>query len=130
MILLDTHIVWWLAYEPDKLPDSAAEAILSQSHLTQGLAISAATMYELAWLLEKGRLQISTSSSAFLHQTASRFAVLPVSGTVAIEAARLPVPFHGDPMDRLIVATARTLDLTLVTADRDILSASLCKLIR
>jgi PIN domain nuclease of toxin-antitoxin system len=130
MILLDTHIVWWLSYDPGQIPDKDAIAIRKAEAAQQGLFVSAASLYELAWLLEKGRLIIPTSSANYLEEVSSRFIVLPVTGPIALQAAQLPAPFHGDPMDRMIVATALKFGHTLVTADRHILTAKLCKLVQ
>jgi PIN domain nuclease of toxin-antitoxin system len=129
MNLLDTHILWWLAYEPEKLSTVARNAIRDASLVPQGLAISCISLYEIAWLIEKGRLKISEEPSAFFNQLNRRFTVLPIDGSIAVEAARIPTPFHGDPMDRLIVATALAANLTLITADRSILASNACKLL-
>ena len=58
MILLDTHVLIWLAREPKKLSKKAADAI-SQSSREGGLGIAAITLWELAWLAAHGRLAIS-----------------------------------------------------------------------
>ena len=55
MILLDTHVVIWLAFEPDKLSKRAKEAIRA-ARIQGGLAIAGITLLELAWLVEKGRV--------------------------------------------------------------------------
>ena len=127
MILLDTHIVWWLAYEPHRLSQQAAEAIRARQFTPNALAISAVTLYELAWLLEKGRLRISVAASVFLGRVEQQFAILPVTGLVAVGTAGLPATFQSDAMDRIIVATAIVTGRTLVSVDGGILSANLCK---
>lgn len=129
MTLLDTHIVWWLAYAPNKLSTQATRAIEDSEFISNGLAISCATIYELAWAIERGRMTISEGSDLFFKEIERRFKILPVDNRIAIEAARIAPPFHGDPMDRLIVATALASDRTLITADRSILASKVCKLL-
>ena len=127
--ILDTHIVLWLAYQPDKLSGAARVAIETAEAADQQLAISAATLYEVAWLVEQNRLSSLVSPTKLVKQVLSKFTVIPINGGVALAAAQIPSPFQGDPMDRLIVATAIQGNLTLITADRRILDADLCKLL-
>jgi PIN domain nuclease of toxin-antitoxin system len=129
MILLDTHVALWLAYQPEKLSQAAFDAISDEDTLHSGISLSAASVYELTWLLERGRLTVSVDSSEFLQELDRRFLILPIDGKISMRAARIPSPFHGDPMDRLIVATALHANLTLITADRSILSSKICKLL-
>ena len=129
MILLDTHVCWWLAYAPEKLSVPAREAIQSQEARAGALALSSASLYELVWLLERKRATVSVGADQFIRETLLRFVVLPIDETVAANAARIPSPFHGDPMDRLIVATAVVSNRTLITADRKILASGLCQTI-
>lgn len=129
MILLDTHIVWWLAYQPTKLSATAVQSILGAEKIPQGIALSSASLYELAWLLAQGRLTVSVGQPDFLEEISNRFLVLPVDGPLAVAAALIPAPFHGDPMDRLIVATAMTTNRTLISADRNILNSDTCKVL-
>ena len=127
MILLDTHVCWWLAYEPEKLSAPARKAIQLGEHQPGGLALSSASLYELTWLLERKRLTISVHVDEFIREIQLRFLVFPIDQNVAISAARFPTPFHGDPMDRFIVATALESSRTLITADEAILTSSLCQ---
>ena len=127
MILLDTHVCWWLAYEPEKLSVPARKAIQLEEHQPRALALSSASLYELTWLLERKRLTISVDVDEFIREIQLRFLVFPIDQSIAVSAARFPAPFHGDPMDRLIVATALESSRTLITADDAILTSSLCQ---
>lgn len=127
MILLDTHVCWWLAYEPEKLSMHAREAIGREEHRPGALALSCASLYELTWLLERKRLAVSVGFDQFVREIEARIAVLPIDQSVAVSAARFPAPFHGDPMDRLIVATALDSNRILITADEAILASGLCQ---
>jgi len=129
MILLDTHVCWWLAYEPEKLSLPAREAIRREEHRPSALALSSASLYELTWLVERKRLTISVGLELFIREIQLRFVVLPIDQAVAVSAARFPAPFHGDPMDRLIVAAALDSNRILITADEAILGSGLCQVL-
>lgn len=116
MILLDTHVVVWLALEPDKLSKRAKEAILG-ARAQGGLAIAAITLLELAWLAEKGRVETTLSVESFVRQCASRMTVLPITPEIAARAVSLPDMYPKDPQDRLIGATALVEGMVLVTHD-------------
>jgi PIN domain nuclease of toxin-antitoxin system len=117
MILLDTHIVIWLALEPDKLSKRAKEVIRA-ARLEGGLAISGITLMELAWLAEKGRVETTLSVESFVRQCASRMTVLPITPEIAARAVSFPDSYPKDPQDRLIGATALVEGIRLVTHDK------------
>jgi PIN domain nuclease of toxin-antitoxin system len=79
--------------------------------------------------MERGRLMLASGAQSFLDQLNMRFAVLPINSDIAVAAARIAVPFHGDPIDRMIVATALATKSTLITADRSILASNACRLV-
>ena len=83
-------------------------------------AIAGASLYELAWLIQRGRIEIAVTPKRFLGQIARRFTVLPITAEVAGLAAGLPPDYPSDPMDRLIGATALAHGVPLVTRDRAI----------
>jgi PIN domain nuclease of toxin-antitoxin system len=119
MILLDTHALIWLARDPSKLSPAAADAIRS-SVQTGGLAISAMTIWELAWLATHARLNLKGPVDEFVEELTSRTAVRPITPRIAILANQLPATFPSDPSDRLIGATALAEGIALVTKDRSI----------
>jgi PIN domain nuclease of toxin-antitoxin system len=126
MILLDTHVVVWLVSEPAKLSPKAAEAI-GQANRTGGVAISAMTLWELAWLMTNRRLEIDGTAESFLEEISARLAVRPITPKVAVLATQFPETYPKDPIDRLIGATAMSEGMTLITKDRQIRN---CKLFR
>lgn len=128
MILLDTHVLIWLANEPAKLSTRATDAIRSANR-TGGLAISTITLWELAWLATHGRLEITGTVEAFVERISSRTAILPVTVQVAVLANAFPEDYSGDPGDRLIGATALAGGLVLVTKDAKIRNSKQIKTI-
>ena len=120
MILVDTHVVAWLAFDQEQLSRKARAAIDDARRNGDGLAISDITLLELAALANKGRIQLDISLESFLQQVESRFVVLPISGRACVRATGLPAAYPKDPADRIIGATALVEGLCLVTADREI----------
>ncbi|PYT54456.1 MAG: hypothetical protein DMG43_06300 [Acidobacteria bacterium] len=119
VILLDTHVLVWLASDPAKLSRKASEAIRKASQ-ESGIAISAITLWELAWLAVHGRLDITGTVESFVERISSRTAIRPITVKVAVLANQLPATYSGDPCDRLIGATALAEGMVLVTKDRNI----------
>ena len=119
MILLDTHVVIWLAFEPDKLSKRAKE-IIRAARREGGLAIAGITLLELAWLAENGRVETTVSVESFVRLCASKMTVLPITPEIAARAVSFPDSYPKDPQDRLIGATALVEGIQLVTHDKQI----------
>ena len=120
MILVDTHVVVWLAFDPSQLSKKARAAIDQARSDGDGLAISDITLLELATLVNKGRIRLNISLESFLREVGARFVVLPISGQACVIALGLPPTYPKDPADRVIGATALVEGLALLTADREI----------
>ena len=120
MILVDTHIVVWLAFEQNRLSKKARAAIDDARTKEDGLAISDITLLELAALASKGRVRIDISLESFLQEVETRFVVLPISGRACARAVGLPPTYPKYPVDRIIAATALVEGLSLISADREI----------
>ena len=119
MILLDTQVLIWLASEPARLSRKASEAIHAASQ-SGGIAISAITLWELAWLATLRRLDITGIADSFVEKISSRAAIRPIIVKVAVIANQLPATYSSDLCDRLIGATALAEGVALVTKDRTI----------
>jgi PIN domain nuclease of toxin-antitoxin system len=119
VIFLDTHVLIWMASDPKRLSKKAREAIREARERT-GVGIAAITLWELAWLAENGRIQITGSVESFVRETSSRVIVEPITPEIAAFAVQLPSSFPKDPADRLISATAMAEGAALVTADERI----------
>lgn len=87
-------------------------------------SVSAITCWEIALLVEKGRLRLARDVTTWLDGALSLPGVrlMAIDPPIAVASVRLPGNFHSDPADRLIVATARHYGVPLVTADRAILA--------
>ncbi len=120
MTVVDTHVVLWLALEPDKISRTARLAIEEARHTAQGLAISDITLFEIAMIVSKGRVKLDTDLETFLSEVEQRFVVLPITGKICARALDLPDSYSKDPSDRIIGATTLVAADHLVTADHEI----------
>jgi PIN domain nuclease of toxin-antitoxin system len=120
VILLDTHVVLWLALAPSNISKKARTAMEEARRVSEGLAISDITLLEIAQVENKGRIRLNSSLETFLSEIEARFVVLPITGQICVRAIGLPATYPKDPADRVIGATALVEGLSLVTADDDI----------
>jgi PIN domain nuclease of toxin-antitoxin system len=121
VILLDTHVIVWFMQADPRLGGKARSAI-ETARRGEGIGISAITPWEIAMLAGKGRLSLGRPVSEWVRQTLEMdgISLAPLDPVIAVEAGEL-AGLHGDPADRIIIATARYHDAALVTADRIIL---------
>ena len=109
-------MVLWLALEPSRI-SAAAKAEIEQTRSAGSvMMISDITLWEIASLLQRKRLRLDVELGTFLDGVQSRFSVKAIT----IRSVRLPQPFHKDPADRIIGATALAEGIPLVTADEKI----------
>lgn len=130
MIILDTHVLVWLVTQPEKLSRPAASAI-RRARVSDGLSIADVTVWELASLFARGTLQshgtVENTVQNLLHR--SGVTIKPITSEIAALATQFPHDYPGDPVDRLIGATARAEGLALVTRDENIRKSPLLKTI-
>ena len=122
MLLLDTHVAIWLAFGTELT--QASRDRITRERESEGVGISAVTVWEVGNLVRKGKLGLQLTLSAWVERFRAThgFHDVPLSTDIVIEAANLPGQLHGDPADRFLVATARHLDIPLVTRDKRILA--------
>ncbi len=124
--LLDTHVVVWALEDSPKLK-SRARSVVAGAEWGE-LAISDMTLLELAMLIHRKRILPDASLNDALRQVGEEFIVVPIGGLEAELAVTLSLP-QGDPFDRVIVATALTLRVPLISADREIAKSGLVETI-
>ena len=117
MIVLDTHAFVWMVDARERLSPAAREAIATEAEP----ALSTASIQEIAYLQARGRLVMDRPLARWIGDALSvhRVRVLAPTVPTALRAGLLdPAEFHGDPIDRLIYATAVEHDARLITADQ------------
>lgn len=121
MLLLDTNAIIYLAFE-QPMQSASRQATVAAAQRGE-ILVSSASAWEIGLLVRKGRLELTQPAPAWFATFASRPGVqtIPLSAAAAILSSFLPEPFHGDPADRMLVATARELGATFVTRDTKIL---------
>jgi PIN domain nuclease of toxin-antitoxin system len=122
VILLDTHILYWMANDSQRLSRRARQSIIEARQKT-GLAIATITLWELAWMAHNGRMLVSGSVESFIRDMVARVILRPLTPEIAFQGVRLPEQFPKDPSDRIIAATAMVEGMALVTADTRIRKA-------
>jgi PIN domain nuclease of toxin-antitoxin system len=124
-LLLDTHVLVRLTDGNQKLGVRAREAI-RLAYREDRAVVSAITPWEIALLVSKGRLTLGRDVMAWIHTAMEIPGVhlAPLTPEIAVASTRLPWEMHPDPADRILVATARSLGATLVTADGALLDFS------
>jgi PIN domain nuclease of toxin-antitoxin system len=118
--LLDTHVWIWAAEEPERLGPRLRRALADTRNER---SICCVSTLEIARLVAGGDIILKIPLQDWIERTLTdlRMESIPVSHEIAVEAYRLPEPFHKDPADRQIVACARLHGLRLATADDRIL---------
>jgi len=115
-VVLDTHAWLWLASDPDRLSETAAEAIAA----TETIGVPTVCCWEIAMLVRKERIALDREIERWIRAALGREGVLamPLTPEVAVSAGMLDeAEFPGDPADRMIYATARVAGAPLVTRD-------------
>jgi PIN domain nuclease of toxin-antitoxin system len=117
MILLDTHIWVWWAGRTARLTEQITELLLANEQ--EGLGVSVISCWEIAKLVEVGRLELSIPVNEWIEYALALpgIQLLALTPEIAIASTQLPGDFHRDPADQIIVATARTYAISLLTVD-------------
>jgi PIN domain nuclease of toxin-antitoxin system len=122
LLLVDTHTLIWMVEEAPRLGAQTAEA-LNRAGWENRIAVSAITPWEIGLVVSKGRLQLGADVMEWIREALAKPGVqlAPLTPEIAVASTRLPFEMHADPADRILVATARHLGATLVTADKALL---------
>lgn len=117
-MILDTHTWLWWQDGDRRLPKGARQRI----DRAQWLGVPTACCLEIATLDRRGRIRLDRDVRSWVHAALAdeRVTAVPLSAAIAVEAGRLPESFPGDPVDRVVYATAVALDYPLVTGDERI----------
>ena len=120
-MVLDTCAVIWAVGEPERLGVRAQEAL---SVPEAEVYVSPISCAEIACASERGRIELDCHWRTWFRRYVEQneWRVADIDLLTIEEAYALPEPFHRDPADRIVVATARRLDCAVVTADRKILA--------
>src|ERR1700761_39631 len=121
-LLLDTHVLIWLLNDSDKISASIYSQI-ERAAEQDLLFVSAITPWEIAMLVAKGRLGLTRDVGNWIDEALGLPGIHlePLSPEIAVASTRLPWNVHPDPADRILLATARSLDATLISADEQML---------
>ena len=115
-LLLDTHTLLWCI---ENHPDLSKKALLLIDDLNNDIFVSMVSFYEVAIKVNIGKMKLGKTIEAFYRQTIiAKIEVLPISPIHLNALSSLPLfPNHKDPFDRLIIATALTENLPIISAD-------------
>jgi PIN domain nuclease of toxin-antitoxin system len=122
-LLLDTHVWAWIG-NGILHPDPALVESINDAGQQDALFLSSISLYEMANAHQRGRLDLVGRTledwfTANLRKPGVR--IIEISPEIALQTAKLPSGFHGDPGDRLVAATAQVASLTIVTHDKVLL---------
>jgi PIN domain nuclease of toxin-antitoxin system len=120
---LDTHVWLWLMSGEGNMKPSSIRAVEDAAH--RGLVrVSAISVREVAMLEAKGRIRLSKDCLSWVNEAlrAPGLGLIPLTPEIAVDSSRLPGAFHGDPADRILVATARRQGAIFLTRDEKILA--------
>jgi len=126
-LLLDTHIWLWSHLAPERLTKGVARALEDPAN---ELWLSPITTWEVVTLAARGKIELDPDPQRWVRQAlaAAPTHEAPLSHDIALAAENTGLR-HRDPADRLLVATARILGLTLVTSDERIVKHAKVKLL-
>ena len=119
MLLLDTHVWIWILAGDARRIGRRARALLTRAESRDAIRISPVTLFEVMALHAAGRLHLTRPPDEWIRQAmaSAPVRIAELSASIAIDAGRISRDVLGDPMDRLLVATAAEMDATLLTAD-------------
>jgi len=126
LTILDTHVWIWMVEGDQKMLSDSAVQEMRKAAMTGLVRVCSISVWEVAMLEAKGRLSLSQPIDEWVRGAlgAPGVRLEPMSPEIAVEASRLPGSPHGDPADRILMATARVLGGRLATCDAAIIDYS------
>jgi len=123
VVLLDTHAWIWSIEGDVRRVGRKAQALLARAEGQERIRVSPVSIFEIVALHAAGRLRLSRPAEGWIRENlaAAGVRLAEVTPSIAIDAGAIPRTALADPLDRLLVATARQLDATFLTADQQIL---------
>ena len=121
--LLDTHTWIWWNMNPKRLSKRVKD-LIGDANMYNEILLSAISPWEFSKLLERKRIGISCDPEEWIHTALDmpKLRLVPLSPILSYRSTILPQPFHNDPVDQIIVATAREENATILTKDHRILA--------
>lgn len=125
-VLLDTHCWVWVELGVVRRLSRAAVSAIRKAESRGNLLVSVISVWELGLLEKRGRVALPMNIRGWIEQAFAKpgISLAPLTPEIAIESAQLPGDLHGDPADRIIVATARVVGATLLTKDSRLVAYS------
>ncbi|MGD0664749.1 MAG: type II toxin-antitoxin system VapC family toxin [Rhabdochlamydiaceae bacterium] len=122
-IVLDTHVLLWLM-DGNSILSTAFRKAVSFCQKHDGILISPITIWEIGMLVDKQRVQLEMDCLDWVDQALESpgIVLMPITPRIAIQSTRLPGAIHGDPADRILVATAHECNAVLITCDEKLLA--------
>lgn len=126
LLLLDTHCWLWAQLGLIRYLSRTALAAIRDAESGGNLRVSAISVWEIAMLEKRGRVALPMNIRTWVGEALSKsgISVAPFTPEIAIESVHLPGELHGDPADRMLIATARVMGATLLTKDRRLIQYS------
>lgn len=123
-VVLDTHAWLWIDAADQRIRKPKVLEAIEWARARGGAIVSAISVWEVALLESKQRIVLHQDCHLWVRTALGAPGIIlhPLSPEIAVESTRLPGEFHGDPADRILVATSRLLNAPLVTADARILA--------
>ena len=123
MVLLDTHTWIWSIEGDERRIGRRTRALLARAEAQERIRVSPVSVFEIAALHTAGRLRLSKPVEGWIRDglAVAGVRLAEVTPGIAIDAGAIPRSALADPLDRLLVSTARQWAATLITADRQIL---------
>ena len=122
-ILLDTHYWVWLQFGAEGVVSGKLRKIVDVAAAEGVLLLSVISVWEVGMLESKGRIRLNLPCEQWVKEAlnAPGLTLMPLTPEIALDSSRLPGSFHGDPADRIIVATARRFGARLLTRDQKLI---------